>query len=59
MSISPTALLLILVAVLGGAFALAGFVWAIRNGHLDPDSAGGASIFDEDECRPPAPRGGK
>lgn len=36
MSLSLTALLLVSVAVLGGALALAGFVWAIRHGHLDP-----------------------
>ncbi len=54
MSVSLTALLLVSIAVVGGALALAGFVWAVRQGHLDPRNSGANAIFDEDE-----PAGGR
>ncbi len=49
MSVSLTALLLVSIAVAGGALALAGFVWAVRQGHLDPGNSGANAVFDEDE----------
>ncbi len=49
MSISPAALVIAVVALLGGALALAAFAWAVRRGHLDPGDAGASVIFDEDE----------
>ena len=52
MSIPPAALVLIAVALGGAAVALAAFVWAVRDGQLDPTNAGGSVIFlDEEEPR--------
>jgi cytochrome c oxidase cbb3-type subunit 1 len=59
MSLSLTALLLVSVAVFGGALALAGFAWAVRHGHLDPQLGGQAqdpaalrASFDEAAAAP-------
>jgi cbb3-type cytochrome oxidase maturation protein len=49
MTIPPVVLLLVLVALCGAALALAAFVWAVRNGQLDPGGAGASVIFDEEE----------
>jgi nitrogen fixation-related uncharacterized protein len=49
MSIPPAAMLLLGIALGGSALALAGFVWAVATGQLDPGNAGGTAIFDEDE----------
>lgn len=52
MNIPPAVLLLLGLAVSGGALALAAFVWAVRSGQLDPTNAGGSVIFrDEEEHR--------
>lgn len=56
MSIPPAVLVLVGVAVCGAALALAGFVWAVSTGQMDPDRRHGAIIFDEDD---PYPAGGK
>ncbi len=49
MTIPPAVALLVLVALMGAALALAAFVWAVRNGQLDPSNAGGSVIFDAEE----------
>jgi cbb3-type cytochrome oxidase maturation protein len=49
MQVPPAALLLIAVALCGAALALAGFVWAVRTGQLDPTNAGARVIFDDEE----------
>lgn len=51
MPIPPAVVLVITVAAGGAAIALAGFVWAVRHGQLDPSNAGANVIFD-DEDRP-------
>jgi len=49
-SIPPAALLLLGIALAGAALALAAFVWAVREGQLDPDNSGASVVFlDEDE----------
>ncbi len=37
------------VALGGAALALAGFVWAVRDGQLDQSDAGALVIFDDDD----------
>jgi cbb3-type cytochrome oxidase maturation protein len=49
MSIPPAVLVLAAVALAGAAIALAAFVWAVRNGQLDPSNTGGSVIFHDDE----------
>jgi len=49
MTVPLVVLLLLGVAVAGAAIALAGFTWAVRNGHLDHTNAGAYVIFDEEE----------
>lgn len=49
MMIPPAVVLLVLVALIGAALALAAFVWAVRNGQLDPTNAGASVIFDAEE----------
>jgi cbb3-type cytochrome oxidase maturation protein len=49
MNIPPAVLVLIAVALAGAAVALAAFVWAVRDGQLDPTNAGGSVIFKDDE----------
>ncbi len=49
MSIPPAVLLLVGIAVFGAAAALAGFVWAVCSGQLDPTNAGANVIFDDDD----------
>jgi cbb3-type cytochrome oxidase maturation protein len=52
MNVPPTVLVLFGVALAGAAVALAAFVWAVRNGQLDPTNAGAQVIFrDDDEER--------
>jgi cbb3-type cytochrome oxidase maturation protein len=51
MNIPPVALLLCGAALVGAAVALAGFVWAVRNGQLDPGNAGASVIFQDEEER--------
>jgi len=51
MPIPPAVVLVITVAAGGAAIALAGFVWAVRHGQLDPSNSGANVIFD-DEDRP-------
>jgi cbb3-type cytochrome oxidase maturation protein len=52
MNIPPAVLVLFGVALGGAAVALAAFVWAVRNGQLDPTNAGASVIFrDGDEER--------
>lgn len=46
MNIPPEVLVLLGVAGCGAALALAGFVWAVTQGHLDHHSAGARVIFD-------------
>ncbi len=52
MSIPPAVLLLLAVALVGAAVALAGFVWAVGAGQLDPTNAGARVIFDDDPNAP-------
>ncbi|MGA2329194.1 MAG: cbb3-type cytochrome oxidase assembly protein CcoS [Bryobacteraceae bacterium] len=49
MNIPPSVLVLVAVALAGAAVALAAFVWAVRDGQLDPTNAGGSVIFRDDE----------
>jgi cbb3-type cytochrome oxidase maturation protein len=49
MSIPPAVLLLLGIAACGAAVALAGFVWAVCSGQLDPTDAGANVIFDDDD----------
>jgi cbb3-type cytochrome oxidase maturation protein len=49
MTIPPAVILLVLVALMGAALALAAFVWAVRNGQLDPTNTGAWVIFDAEE----------
>ena len=49
MYVPPAVLLLLAVALCGAAIALAGFVWAVRNGQLDPSNGGANVIFDEED----------
>jgi nitrogen fixation-related uncharacterized protein len=51
MPIPPAIVLVLTVAACGAALALAGFVWAVRHGQLDPTNSGANVIFD-DEDRP-------
>jgi cbb3-type cytochrome oxidase maturation protein len=52
MSIPPAVLVLIGLALVGAAAALAAFVWAVRDGQLDPTNSGASVIFrDEEEPR--------
>lgn len=49
MHIPPAIVLLLVVAIFGAAVALAGFVWAVATGQLDPTNAGANTIFEDDE----------
>jgi cbb3-type cytochrome oxidase maturation protein len=49
MSVPPAVVLLLGIALGGAALALAGFVWAVSTGQLDPSNRGANEIFDEDE----------
>ncbi len=49
MSIPPAVVLVLSVAVGGAAIALAGFVWAVRHGQLDPSNSGAQVIFEEED----------
>ena len=49
MTIPPAVILLLVAAVMGAALALAAFVWAVRDGQLDPTNAGASVIFDAEE----------
>jgi cbb3-type cytochrome oxidase maturation protein len=50
MNIPPAVLVLVAVALAGAGVALAAFVWAVRDGQLDPTNAGGSVIFEDDEA---------
>jgi nitrogen fixation-related uncharacterized protein len=49
MPIPPAVVLVLTVAAGGAALALAGFVWAVRHGQLDPSNSGANVIFDEED----------
>jgi nitrogen fixation-related uncharacterized protein len=49
MTIPLPALVLLGVAACGAALALAGFVWAVGTGQMDPHNSPGDVIFDADE----------
>ncbi len=49
MNVPPPVLLLLAISVMGAAFALAAFVWAVRTGQLDPGSHGNNIIFEDGE----------
>ncbi len=46
MIVPPQAILVVAIALVGSALALAGFVWAVSTGQLDPGNSGGDVIFD-------------
>jgi cbb3-type cytochrome oxidase maturation protein len=49
MPIPSAVVLVITVAAGGAALALAGFVWAVRHGQLDPSNSDANVIFDDEE----------
>jgi nitrogen fixation-related uncharacterized protein len=49
LAIPPEVLLLVGIAILGASAALAFFVWAVRNGHLDPAAAKAAAWPDPED----------
>lgn len=49
MPIPPAVVLVLTVAAGGAALALAGFVWAVRHGQLDPSNSGANVIFEDED----------